>query len=141
MTQYIEEQTSDKRFTTAVLSAFAALGLVLAIVGVYGVVSYLVVQRQQEIGIRLALGATRANVLWLISRQGLLLAITGAALGLVGTAAASRALSNFLYGVSALDVLTLCGASVLLIVIALLASAIPGRRAMRIDPIQALRSE
>ena len=141
MTEFIEEQTSDKRFTTALLSAFAALGLVLAIVGVYGVVSYLVVQRQQEIGIRLALGSPRANVLWLITRQGLILAIAGTALGLVGTAVASRSVASFLYGISALDLFTLCGTSALLIIIALLASAIPGSRAMRIDPIRALRSE
>jgi putative ABC transport system permease protein len=141
MTEHIEEQTSDKRFTTALLSAFAALGLVLAIVGVYGVVSYLVVQRQQEIGIRLALGSPRASVLWLITRQGLILAITGAVLGLTATAIASRSVASFLYGISALDLFTLCGASVLLIVIALVASAIPGRRATRINPIQALRAE
>jgi putative ABC transport system permease protein len=141
MTEFIEEQTSDKRFTTALLSALAALGLVLAIVGVYGVVSYLVVQRQQEIGIRLALGSPRTTVLGLITRQGLILAITGAALGLIGTAVASRSVASFLYGISALDLFTLCGTSAVLIVIALLASAIPGRRAMRINPIQALRAE
>jgi len=141
MTEYIETYTSGQRFTTTLLSAFAALGLVLAIVGVYGVVSYLVAQRHLEIGIRLALGAPRRDVLWLIVRQGVVLALLGAGLGLAGMMILSHSMSSFLYGISALDLGTLCATSALLILIAILASAIPGRRATRIDPIEALRAE
>lgn len=128
MTEHIEDQTSDKRFATVLLSAFAALDLVLAIVGVYGVISHLMLQRQQD-------------GLWLIAREGLMLALLGVGRGLAGTAIASHSISSFLYGVSALDVLTLGTASALLVLIALLASAVPGRRAMLINPIEALRAE
>ncbi|HTD54973.1 MAG TPA: FtsX-like permease family protein [Silvibacterium sp.] len=141
MTEYVETYTSDQRFTTALLSGFAALGLVLAIVGIYGVVSYLVVQRHLEIGIRLALGATRKDVLWLIVRQGVTLALIGAAIGIAGMVILSHSMSSFLFGISALDLGTLCATSALLILIAILASAIPGRRATKIDPIEALRAE
>lgn len=141
MTEYIEEQTSDKRFTTGVLTAFATLGVMLAIIGVYGFISYLVVQRTQEIGIRIALGAARSNILWLIARQGLVLALAGVALGLGGTVVASRSLSSQLYSVSPLDLFTLVATSVTLVAVTILASAIPGRRATRIDPIRALRAE
>lgn len=141
MTEHIEDGTADKRFTGVILSAFAMLGLVLAVVGIYGVVSYLVAQRNQELGIRLALGADRANVLWLIVRQGLALAGAGVAIGLVGTAIAGRAISSLLYNISALDAVTLSAASAFLFLVALVASAIPARRATLIDPIKALRTE
>jgi putative ABC transport system permease protein len=141
MHDYIAGFTADQRFTSMILSAFAALGLVLALVGIYGVVSYLVAQRNQELGIRLALGADRAHVLWLIARQGLLLAIAGIGVGLCGAALAGRALSKLLYGVSALDAFTLTAAAAFLLLVALAASAIPARRATRIDPIEVLRAE
>jgi predicted permease len=141
MTEVIEGFTSDKRFTGIILSAFALLGLVLAVVGIYGVISYLVAQRNQELGIRLALGADRANVLWLIVRQGLMLGVTGVCIGLAGTAITSRSLKSLLYNISALDVLTLISASAFLLLVALAASAIPARRATKIDPIQVLRAE
>jgi len=137
----MEAMTGDQRFTTLILSGFAALGLVLAVIGIYGVISYLVAQRNVELGIRMALGAARSNVLWLIVRQGLMLGAFGVALGLIGTAIASRGLSSLLFGISALDVLTLSAASLFLLLVALAASAIPARRATRIDPIQVLRSE
>jgi putative ABC transport system permease protein len=141
ITEDIEQMTSDKRFTTLILSGFAVLGLLLALVGIYGVISYLVAQRNVELGIRMALGAARSNVLWIIVRQGLVLGAFGVALGLIGTAVASRGLSSLLFGISALDVLTLGTASLFLLLVALAASAIPARRATRIDPIQVLRSE
>jgi predicted permease len=141
MTAYIEDLTSDRRFTTTVLTLFAALGVILAIVGVYGVISYLVVQRTQEIGIRLALGAPRSNVLWLIARQGLSLALAGVGLGVAGSLVTGRGLSSLLYDISPLDLFTLLATSVALIAVVLLASIFPGRRATQIDPMQALRSE
>ena len=141
MTMYIDDLTSDKRFTSFILSAFAAVGLVLALIGIYGVISYLVVQRNQELAIRLALGAQRSTVLWLIVRQGFVLAVVGVAIGLAGTAVASRGLAGLLYDISALDALTLSVASVFILVVALFASYVPARRATIIDPIQALRSE
>jgi putative ABC transport system permease protein len=141
MDEHIAEQTTDRRFTGEILAAFAVLGLVLAVVGIYGVVSYLVAQRNLEIGIRLALGAGRSHVLWLIVRQGLLLGAAGVCIGLVGTAAAARSLESVLYRISALDAVTLTSASVFLLLVALAASAIPARRATSIDPIKALRTE
>lgn len=141
ITETVEGMTADKRFTSSILSAFAALGLILAVVGIYGVISYLVAQRRQELGIRMALGANRGNVLWLIVRQGLMLAASGIALGLAGAAAAGRAMTNLLYHVSALDVATLSGASLFLLLVSLAASAIPARRATRVNPVEVLRSE
>lgn len=141
LTEDIAEMTSDKRFTSLILAGFAVLGLLLAVVGIYGVISYLVAQRNLELGIRMALGASRSSVLWLIVNQGLILGAAGVILGLAGTAAASHALSSLLYGISALDVLTLAAASLFLLIVALAASAIPARRAMRVDPIVVLRAE
>ena len=141
MTVYIDDLTSDKRFTSFILATFAALGLVLALIGIYGVVSYLVAQRNHELAIRLALGAHRSAVLWLMVRQGFVLAVEGVAIGLAGTALVSRGLAGLLYGISSLDVLTLSAASIFLLAVALLASYIPARRATTIDPMQALRSE
>jgi putative ABC transport system permease protein len=140
ITETVEAMTADKRFTGMILAAFAVLGLALAVVGIYGVVSYLVAQRNQELGIRLALGANRTNVLWLIVREGMLLGVSGVCIGLAGTAIASRGLNSLLYNISALDVSTLVAASALLLLVALAASAVPARRAMKIDPIQVLRN-
>jgi ABC-type antimicrobial peptide transport system permease subunit len=124
-----------------ILSCFAALGLMLAVMGIYGVIAYLVAQRTQEIGIRLALGAPRSTVLWMVASQGLRMALAGLAVGLLGTTLAARSLTGLLFGVSAFDPLTLGSASAVLIVVALAACALPARRAVRIDPIQALRTE
>jgi ABC-type antimicrobial peptide transport system permease subunit len=141
MEEHIADQTTDMRFTGDILAAFTVLGLVLAVVGIYGVVSYLVAQRNLELGIRLALGADRSHVLWLIVRQGLALGAAGVCIGLVGTAAAARSLESVLYRISALDAVTLTAASVFLLLVALAASAIPARRATSIDPIKVLRTE
>jgi predicted permease len=141
MTALLAELTSVRRFTSVILSCFAALGLLLAVMGIYGVIAYLVAQRTQEIGIRLALGAPRSAVVWLVSRQGLRMALSGVVLGLLGTALAARSLASQLYAISAVDPLTLGSASLGLIAVALAACALPAQRAAKIDPIQALRAE
>ncbi len=141
MSAYLGDLTAVQRFTSVILTCFAALGLLLAVMGIYGVIAHLVAQRTQEIGIRLALGAPRSAVLWLISSQGLRMAVAGVAIGLVGTALVARSMASMLYGVSALDAATLACASLALILIALAACAVPARRAARIDPMRALRTE
>lgn len=141
MSEYLGDLTEVQRFTSVILSCVAALGLMITVMGIYGVIAYLVAQRTQEIGIRLALGAPRSTVLWMVASQGLRMAVAGLAVGLLGTTLAARSLTNQLYGVSALDPLTLGSASILLIGVALAACALPARRAARIDLIQALRTE
>ena len=141
MSEYLDDLTAVKRFTSVILASFAAIGLVLAVMGIYGVIAYLVAQRTQEIGIRLALGAPRSEVAWLVSSQGLRLTLAGVSAGLVGTVLAARSMTSLLYGISALDPVTLGSASILLIAIAFVACTLPARRAAKIDPIQALRAE
>ncbi|MGB9030429.1 MAG: FtsX-like permease family protein, partial [Acidobacteriaceae bacterium] len=141
MSAHLGNLTAMQRFTSVILACFAGLGLVLAVMGIYGVIAYLVAQRTLEIGIRLALGAPRSAVLWLVSAQGLRMALMGVAIGLVGTVLAARSMASLLYGISALDLVTLVSASVALIAIALAACALPARRAARIDPMTALRAE
>jgi putative ABC transport system permease protein len=105
------------------------------------VIAYLVAQRTQEIGIRLALGAQRTAVLWLVSSQGLRMALAGVAIGLIGMVLVARSLTGLLYGISALDPLTLGSASIVLISVAAAACALPARNAAKTDPMLALRSE
>ena len=136
MSEYLDDMTAAKRFTSVILSAFAVIGMVLAVMGIYGVIAYLVAQRTQEIGIRLAMGAPRGAVMWLVSSQGLRMALLGVAIGLIGSALAARSLASLLYGISALDPMTLGSASVALIAIALAACALPARRAAKIDPCE-----
>src|SRR5262249_55484284 len=123
------------------LGVIAAFALSLAALGVYGVVSYAVSQRTHELGVRLAVGAARGDVVRLVLGQGLRLALLAAALGLVGALAMSRVLSGLLYGVDPLDPATLVAAAALLGLVALFASYLPARRATRVDPLVALRSE
>ena len=141
MEEIMSAQTRDARFTTGLLSLFAILGFALAIVGIYGVISYLVARRTHEIGIRMALGAQRANVLWLVLRQGLSLGLAGIVLGLYGAWQMGRAIQHLLWGISPADVATFSGASLVVIIVAALATLIPGVRATRIDPLLALRRE
>jgi predicted permease len=132
---------SQRRFSMEVVLLFALTALLLAALGIYGTISYLVNERTHEIGIRLALGATRGTILQMILRQGLELAITGAALGLVGALIVSHLMAGLLYGVSPTDPLTFIGVTLVLTAAALAASYIPAMRAMRVDPLMALRYE
>jgi putative ABC transport system permease protein len=141
MDQVIVEANSDARIEAQLLGIFAALALVLAAVGIYGVMSYLVAQRTQELGIRMALGAQPLDVLRLVLGRGVVLTVAGLAIGLVAAFAITRLLSKLLFGVSATDPLTFFGVALLLGVVALAACCIPARRAMRVDPMTALRYE
>jgi predicted permease len=141
MRELLDEMTATKRFTGMILTGFAGIGLLLAVMGIYGVASYLVAQRTQEIGIRLALGSPRSAVVWLVSSQGLRMALAGVGVGLLGTMLAARSMASLLYGISTLDPLTLGLASIVLIAVALAACALPAQRAARIDPLRALRMD
>jgi putative ABC transport system permease protein len=132
---------SQRRFSMEMVLIFALTALMLAAIGIYGTISYLVNERSHEIGIRLALGATRGTILQMILRQGLELAIAGAALGLVGALIVSHLMTGLLYGVSPTDPLTFIGVTLVLTAAALTASYIPAMRAMRVDPLVALRYE
>ena len=123
------------------VALFALIALLLAAAGIFGVLSYSVAQRTQEIGIRLALGAQRGDVLRLVVRQGMQLVAMGVALGFVGVFAFTRLLQSLLFGIGATDVPTMLGVALLLGGIAFLACLLPARRAARVDPIQALRTE
>ena len=137
----VEEKSGGQRFTAILLSLFAAVGLVLAIVGIYGVVSFVVAQRNQELAVRIALGASRANVLWLVLKQGLQMATIGAAIGLLGAYASQKLTSGLLFGISPVDPGTFAGGAALLLAVAAVASVIPGMRVMRIDPSEVLRQD
>lgn len=139
--QLIGSSIAPQRFNLSLLSLFAGLGLLLAAVGIYGVMAYSVAQRTHEIGIRLALGARVSDVLKLILRQGMTLVMAGVALGLIGAAALTRLLKSLLFGVTATDPLTFSLIAVLLLFVALLACWVPARRAARVDPMVALRYE
>ena len=141
MDEIVEAQTGGQRFTTILLASFAAAGLALAVVGIYGVVSFLVAQRKQELAVRIALGASRAHVLWLVLKQGLEMATFGAVIGLLGAWATQKLTSGLLFGVSPVDPVTLAGAAFFLLAVAAIASAIPGARALGIDPARTLRQD
>ena len=139
--ELVERQTGGQRFTTVLLVSFAVAGLTLAVVGIYGVVSFLVAQRNHELAVRIALGASRANVLWLVLKHSLGMASIGAAIGLIGACATQRLTSGLLFGISPIDPITFAGGAAFLIVVAGIASAIPGARVMQIDPAGALRQD
>jgi putative ABC transport system permease protein len=139
--EVVAEAVGPQRFAMILLGAFAVLALVLASVGIYGVMAYSVSQRTHEIGIRMALGARGSNVLGMVVGEALVLTLTGAGLGLAGALALTRLLSSLLYNVRPTDPLTLALVSLALLGVSALASYIPARRATRVDPMVALRYE
>ena len=141
MPQLVSRTVADRRFTMLVLGTFGGLALLLAIVGIYGVVSYSVAQRTREIGVRRALGATPGRVRTLVLGSTLAAVVPGLVLGALLTLTNSRALGAFLYGVSPLDPVTLAIAVGALGAAALVASLVPAWRAVRVDPLIAMRSE
>ena len=137
----IAHSTGSRRFSTMLLGVFALLALVLASVGIYGVISYSVTRRTHEIGVRIALGATRSGITAGVVRQAVLLGALGVAIGAAGGLALTRLLSAMLYGVSATDPGVFLGASAFLLAVSGLAAYLPARRAARVDPVVALHHE
>jgi putative ABC transport system permease protein len=141
MSEIVTGTMSEQRFGTSLMIGFAVLALLLASVGLYGVLAYVVSQRTPEIGIRMALGAQRADVLRMVLRHGLVLALAGVAIGIALALAATRLMSSLLYGISARDPLTFLATAFILVTIAMIATYIPAWRATRVDPLVALRYE
>jgi ABC-type antimicrobial peptide transport system permease subunit len=139
MQRVVADSISDRRLYVVLFGVFAAIAVTLAAAGIYGVMSYLVTQRTQEIGIRLALGAQQSAIARLVVGQGLWMALLGVALGIAGSLALNRLLTSLLYGVKATDPLILVVVCCFLVVVALAASYIPARRAMQLDPIETLK--
>lgn len=141
MEAVVSTPVSPRRFTLPLMCLFASVALALAAIGLAGVISYMVTQRTQEIGIRIALGARMRDVLWLVEGQTLKLAGLGLVLGMAGAFALSRSLSTMLHGISTQDPWTYAAVSLALTVVALVAGCIPARRAAQIDPVIALRQD
>jgi predicted permease len=141
MDDIVADTLAARRFSMIVLASFATLALVLSTVGIYGVISYTVGQRTHEIGLRIALGASRADVLRMVLSQGAKLAAIGVSMGLAASRALTQLMGSMLYGVSATDPLTFVGVALILTLVALAASYLPARRAMHVDPMVALRYE
>ena len=141
MDSVIARSLASRRFAMILLAVFAALALVLASIGIYGVISYIAGQRTHEIGIRIALGAQRTDILKMVLGQGARLAIIGVVMGLVAAAGLTQLMTKILYGVSAVDPVTFIAVAIVLTLVALAACYIPARRAVRVDSIVALRYE
>jgi putative ABC transport system permease protein len=141
MDDVLSDSVAPRRFSAVLIAVFAALALLLAAVGIYGVMSYVVEQRTHEIGIRMALGARPRDVGSLLVNRGAKLAAIGLAIGLIGALALTRLLSSLLFGVKPTDPLTFTVIALLLATVAMLACYVPARRAMRVDPMVALRHE
>ena len=132
---------SRRKFTTLLLTLFALTALTLAMVGIYGVIAYSVVQRTREIGVRIALGAQRLDVLWMVLRQAVVMGIAGVAIGTLGSFYATRALDSLVFGITPRDPATFSAVALLLLGVAFVAALIPALRATRVDPSSALRAE
>jgi predicted permease len=141
MDRVVADATAQPRFEMLLLGIFAAVALVLAAIGIYGVMNYSVSRRRREIGIRISLGASRADVLRMVMQQGMLQVLAGTAAGIAGALLLSKLIAKMLYGVQPADPVTFGGVAVVLGLAALLAVCIPARRATRIDPMVALRNE
>jgi putative ABC transport system permease protein len=141
MDQIYSDKLAGERFNTSLLGIFASVALLLAMIGVFGVINYSVAQRTHEIGIRIALGAQRGDVFRIVVGQGLVLALVGIALGAVGAFALTRLISGLLFGVSPTDGPTFVMVSLIVTVVAFLACYLPARRATKVDPLVALRYE
>jgi len=141
LSETVSASLAGRRFSIEMVALFAVTALLLAGLGIYGVISYIVSERTHEIGIRLALGADGKSILRMVLRQGIRLAVAGAAAGLVGALIVSHSIAGLLYGVGTTDLLTFAGVGLLLLGVALLACYIPARRALRVDPLLALRHE
>jgi putative ABC transport system permease protein len=141
MDQLLDESIAQQQLAMALLGGFALLALMLAAMGIYGVMSYAVTQRTHEIGVRMAMGAQPSDVLRLVVGQGLTLALIGVAVGISAALAMTRLMASMLFGVSSTDPLTFISISLLLIAVAALACYVPARRAARVDPMVALRYE
>jgi putative ABC transport system permease protein len=141
LTALVSRAVGRTRLSTTLFGIFGAIGLILAAIGIYGVMSYTVEQRRQEFGIRMALGAEPRNVIALVTRRGALLAFTGIAIGSVAAFAAAGLMRSLLFGVPAHDPATFVTIALVLSLVGVLAAYIPGRRATRVDPLTALRSE
>jgi putative ABC transport system permease protein len=141
MTDLIERSISSRRFALTLMVAFSMVALVLSLIGIYGVVSYAVGRRTHEIGIRVALGAQRRSVLWLVIGEGQKLAAAGVCIGLLAALFLTRLISGLLYGISPLDPLTFASIGISLIAATLAATYVPARRAASLNPVDALRAE
>jgi predicted permease len=141
MTDIVAQSVAQPKLNSTLLAIFAALALLLATVGIYGVVSYSVAQRTHEMGLRMALGAPRSNVLRLVVKEGVLLASAGVVIGLLVSRVATSVIASWLYDITPGDPLTYAAVGLLLVAIALLASYLPARRATRVDPVIAMRAE
>jgi putative ABC transport system permease protein len=141
MDEVIGRSIAERRFTMLLLASFASVAVLLAAIGVYGVLAYLASQRTQEIGVRLAIGATPADVVRMFVREGAGLTLVGVAAGLAGSLAVTRALSTLLFGVTTTDPITFAVVAGTLGLVALLASYLPARRAAKVDPMTALRMD
>ncbi len=141
MTDRMSASMARQRFSTLMLSSFAAFALLLAIVGIYGVMSHLVTQGAHDIGVRMALGAEGRSILLMVLRQGLVLTLGGVVIGLFGAYGVTRVMATLLFGVSTTDLLTFATVPIILTATAMLAICIPALRATRVDPVVALRAE
>ena len=141
MDDYIAEAAAQTQFTLTLISVFAAMALVLASIGLYGVISYSVRQRTREIGVRMAFGADEKSIVRLVVRRGMALGLAGVGVGIVVAFVLTRTVSSLLYGVSAIDPVTFLAIPLVLVAVTAVASYVPARRATRVNPVEALRDE